>query len=132
MRIYTLEIRVMFIDLCLSKLFKQMKNIKVKWNKVSPADISSTSSAQYFAFSKRNNVFLINEVNKECLFTKIIMASASLSHSIYDMDIWVGYVVKGMDSFNNTIQQKEMIEDLEWVAKVQLEDVHLTPAYSRA
>ena len=101
-----------------------MKNIKVKWKKVSPADISSTCCAQFFAFSKGNKVFLINEVNNECLFTRIIMTSASLSYSIYDIDIWVGYVTEGMDNFDANLKPHDLLEVLEWSAKLQLQDTY--------
>lgn len=97
-----------------------MKQIQVNWNKVSPADLSSTFCAQFFAFSKNNEVLLVDEVNEECLFTKVIQASAGRSKSLYDMDIWVGSIENGRNNINENFDSKELMDVLEWSAKVQL------------
>ncbi len=97
-----------------------MKQIQVNWNKVSPADLSSTFCAQFFAFSKNNEVLLVDEVNEECLFTKVIQASAGRSKSLYDMDIWVGSIESGRNNINENFDSKELMDVLEWSAKVQL------------
>ena len=104
-----------------------MEQIKVKWNKVSPADLSSTYCAQYFAFSKNNEVFHVNEVENKCLFTKVIQACANYSNSLYDMDIWVGYVTEGMGRFEAYLDSEDMIDLLEWSAKKQLEQYNNAP-----
>lgn len=101
-----------------------MNQIKVKWNKVSPADLSSTCCAQYFAFSRNDEVFHINEVNQKCLFTKVIQASANYSCSIYDLDIWVGYVTEGLGLSKTPVNAEELLGVLEWTAKIQLQEIY--------
>lgn len=99
-----------------------MKQIKVKWNKVNPAELSATCCAQYFAFSKGQEILLISDVDKECLFTKVIQASANFNYSIYDIDIWVGYVYEGKEHFNGNLGSIDMMEILEWSANSQLQE----------
>ena len=100
-----------------------MKQIQVNWNKVSPADLSSTFCAQFFAFSKNNEVLLVDEVKEECLFTKVIQASAGRSKSLYDMDIWVGSIENGRNNINRNFDSKDLMDILKWSAKVQLLEV---------
>jgi len=63
---------------------------------------------------------LVDEVNEECLFTKVIQASAGRSKSLYDMDIWVGSIESGRNNINENLDSKELMDVLEWSAKVQL------------
>ncbi len=100
-----------------------MKRINVKWDKVNPAELSSMECAQYFAFSKGKEVFLINEVDKKCLFTKVIQACANLSHSLYEIEIWAGYTPKGMNNFNSNSRDDKKV--LEWSAKDLLKEFSL-------
>lgn len=112
--INTLESTIVFVDIC-----GAMKQIQVKWNKVSPADLSSAASAQFFAFSKNNDVFVVDKVGNDCLFTKIIQTSANFNRSIYEMDIWVGRVTENVENVN---YDSELLMDiLAWSAKVQME-----------
>jgi hypothetical protein len=99
-----------------------MKQIQVKWNKVSPAELSSTYSAQYFAFSRNNEVLLVDEIGNDCLFTKIIQTSASYNRSIYDMDIWVGSIESGVNNLNSSFDSTDFMDVLAWSANVQLQE----------
>jgi hypothetical protein len=99
-----------------------MKQIQINWNKVSPADLSSTNSAQFFAFAKNDTVVLVDEIKNECLFTKVIQASVDFSQSLYDLDIWVGSIDSGLNNFSSNLDVKDVMGILEWSAKVQLQE----------
>jgi len=77
---------------------------------------------RYFALSKGSEILLIDEVGKECLFTKVIQTTASFSYSIYAIDIWVGFVQEGFEHLNKNLNSSDMIEILEWSAKSQLQE----------
>lgn len=102
-----------------------MKQIQVKWNKVNPADLSSTYCAHFFALSKNSEVFFVDEIGKSCLFTKIIQATASYNHSIYDMDIWVGSVEGGVSNFDTNFDSTDFMDVLAWTVRVQLEETEM-------
>ncbi|NOQ72449.1 MAG: hypothetical protein GQ574_10635 [Crocinitomix sp.] len=99
-----------------------MKQIQVNWNKVSPADLSSTNAVQFFALAKNDKVVLVNEIKDECLFTKVIQTAVDFSQSIYDLDIWVGSIDNGLNNFNENLDIKDVMEILEWTAKNQLHE----------
>lgn len=105
-----------------------MKQMKVKWKKISPADLSSTCCAQYFAFSKNNRFFSFNEVEKGCLFTKIIMTAANLSYSLYDVDIWVGFANCQSENKALKMDSDDMLGILEWSVKMNPEAFQTTTA----
>lgn len=98
-----------------------MKQMQVKWKKISPADLSSTCCAQYFAFSNNNRFFSFNEVGKDCLFTKIIMTAANLSYSLYDVDIWVGFANCQSENTTLKMDSDEMLGILEWSVRMNPE-----------
>ena len=102
-----------------------MNQIQVKWNKISPADLSSTFCAQFFAFSRNSELLLIEEVKGDCLFTKIIQSSANFCRSIYEMDIWVGSIENGGNNLNENIETHDIMDVLAWSAKVQMQDEKL-------
>ncbi|MFT5820889.1 MAG: hypothetical protein ACI8ZM_002137 [Crocinitomix sp.] len=99
-----------------------MKQIQVNWNKVSPADLSSTNSVQFFALAKNDNIVLVDELKDECLFTKVIQASVDYSRSLYDLDIWVGSIESGLNNFNVNLDFNDMKDILAWTAKTQLNE----------
>ena len=102
-----------------------MRQIKLKWNKISPADLSSTCCAQYYAFAKQNTILHIDNVNNKCLFTTVIQATANLSVSIYDLEIWVGYITEGANLLNTNFDPEDVMDLLEWSAKSQLGNLSL-------
>jgi hypothetical protein len=70
-----------------------MQNISVKWIRVSPAELSTTCCGQFFAFSKNDNILYFSAMDKNCFFTKVIQTCAVTNTSIYEIDIWIGYLV---------------------------------------
>ncbi len=85
---------------------------RIEWKRVSPADLSLACSADYFAFIKSGRIVLVNELDTTCVFTKIILTSASLNYSLYEIDIWLGYQVKGPLSLASTDFSQGITEEL--------------------
>ncbi len=70
-----------------------MQNISVKWIRISPAELSTTCCGHFFAFSKDDNIVYFSAMDKNCFFTKVIQTCAVSNVSIYEVDIWIGYLV---------------------------------------
>lgn len=82
--------------------------MSVDWKKVNPADLSVTCRADYFALSLKGRSLMVGEINRKCTFTAVIQASVNFNLSIYQMEIWIGYVNdEGRDSnqLNNAIEK---------------------------
>ncbi len=75
------------------EIFMSMQNISVKWIRISPAELSTTCCGQFFAFSKNDNIVYFSVMDKNCFFTKVIQTCAVANLSIYEVDIWIGYLV---------------------------------------
>lgn len=98
-----------------------MNEIKINWNKVTPADLSSTCCPHYFAFSKNGKVFHFDQISASCLFTEVIKASTNFSQSLYEMDIWIGRCANECESQINALpDSKAVLDAVEWSIRMQL------------
>lgn len=69
-----------------------MKKNRIKWEQITPAYLSSLAySPDYFALTYQNKLYTLNKISGQCLFTSVIQASVSVSLSLYELEIWIGY-----------------------------------------
>lgn len=70
-----------------------MQSVKVKWKRISPVELSTTCCGQFFAISKNERVVYFSVMDQNCFFTKVIQTCATTNVSIYEIDIWIGYLM---------------------------------------
>jgi hypothetical protein len=67
---------------------------RIYWKKINPAELSTTCCAALFRLELDGKVIHEEEIESTCLFTRVIQAASMFNRSIYDLEVYGGYIKK--------------------------------------